>query len=242
MRPVKLDARLSSLAQMIPRCATMADIGANHGLLSAYLLQQNRVDTAIITDITESSLRPARLRFEGDPLAARVEFRVGDGLEPLGLSPDCCVISGMGGETITGILRRGIELVKDSVLVLQPNVDMPLVRAEVCALGFAITDEMLVHDGQWWYPMLRAEPSDTAVKPDARQLEIGPVLMRRGGETLLEYGRRNVRILQTAIERFDAGQPRQQSGSAQPDAEAPSSQLVERLNIWLEYINANAAL
>lgn len=221
MQPIALDARLSRVAQMVPRCAVCGDIGADHGFLSAHLLMQGRVDRMHICDISAPSLDKARRLFAGDALEQRAVFGVGDGLAPVTEPLDACVISGMGGETIMGILERGMDVVRNATLVLQPNVDADRVRTFLYDNGFAVTDEDLIFDGKWWYNLIQAQPQRGAPRPDERELLVGRILLERRHALLPEYARRQVRILEKALKPIDPQYPR-------------AAELRGRLAIWKE--------
>lgn len=221
MQPIILDARLGRVAEMVPACGVCADIGADHGFLSAWLLANDRVGRMYICDISAPSLDKARRLFAGDALEARARFAVGDGLERVEEPLDACVISGMGGETMMGILERGWQRVSGATLVLQPNVDADRVRAFLYERGFAVTDEDLIFDGRWWYSLIQARPAPGAARPDAAALMAGPKLLERRHPLLPEYARRQVRILQKALSTMDPALER-------------TAALKERLGVWEE--------
>ena len=221
MRPILLDERLTRVAGMVPKCRVCADIGADHGFLSAWLLGEGRVERMYICDISAPSLDKARRLFAGDALEERAVFAVGDGLERVTEPLDACVISGMGGETMMGILERGWDCVRGAELILQPNVDADRLRAFLYARGFEIADEELIFDGKWWYTILRARPANgDAALSDAEMLA-GPVLLERRHPLLPEYARRQVRILRGALTDIDPGLER-------------AALLRHRLEVWEE--------
>lgn len=203
MREITLDARLTRAFEMVPECRVCADIGADHGFLSAQLLMSGRVQRMHICDISAPSLDKARRLFAGDALESRAVFGVGDGLAPVDEPLDACVISGMGGETMIGIMRRGMDVIKHATLILQPNVDPDEVREFLYDNGFCVTDEDLIFDGKWWYFIIKAEPNVNAARPDDDALMVGPVLIKNRHPLLPEYARRQVRILTKALAPMD---------------------------------------
>lgn len=221
MQQITLDARLSRVADMVPECGVCADIGADHGFLSAWLLSSGRVGRMYICDISAPSLDKARRLFDGDALAERARFEVGDGLERVSEPLDACVVAGMGGETMMGILERGLGVIRGATLVLQPNVDADRVRVWLYDHGFAVTDEELIYDGRWWYSIMQAKPDAGAARPDERELLVGPVLLRRRHELLPRFAQRQVRILKNAIAPIALDNPR-------------AAELSRRLDIWKE--------
>ena len=112
-------------------------------------------------------------------------------------------IAGMGGETMIGIMRRGMDVIKHATLILQPNVDPDEVREFLYDNGFCVIDEDLIFDGKWWYFIIKAEPNVKAARPDDDALMIGPVLIKNRHPLLPEYARRQVRILTKALAPMD---------------------------------------
>ena len=102
-----LDARLGTIAAMVPRCRAVADIGCDHGLLVAALLEGGRCDYGIAADINPMPLEKARQELTRRELLAQSECRLTNGL--CGIAPvgvDAVVVAGMGGELIADILSR----------------------------------------------------------------------------------------------------------------------------------------
>ena len=58
--PLTLDSRLSAIERMIPPCRSVADIGADHGMLGAHLLLTGRCQRVQLLDVSEAGtgLRP----------------------------------------------------------------------------------------------------------------------------------------------------------------------------------------
>lgn len=80
---LSLSKRLSAVAELVPQCETLADIGTDHGLLPAFLLSSGRASRAVCTDINPLPLSSAVVTFERLGLSSLADFRVGDGLGPL---------------------------------------------------------------------------------------------------------------------------------------------------------------
>ncbi|MBQ3864353.1 MAG: SAM-dependent methyltransferase [Clostridia bacterium] len=170
---VHLDNRLHTIAEMIGQVDTLYDIGANHGLLSAYLLQAGLCRHACITDISPASLNRARYNITKTGLLDRTEFRVTDGLS--GLSPavqDGIVIAGMGTQVISGILAGACT---HAPFVLQPNLNAPELRKYLYANGFRIEEERICRAAGRFYICLRTSLSDTRIRPSLQDLWIGGI-------------------------------------------------------------------
>lgn len=207
-RHIALDARLSGVAALLGKCGIYADIGCDHGRLGAYLLQTDRVRRAVLTDISEESLKKARRLIGLLGLSSAVDFRVGDGAKALDMPVDAAVIAGMGGATIAGIVGEGRDRLAGARLVMQPNVAAMELRQALCTCGYRITDERVAPDGRRNYLIIAAEPGDAAY--DERELVVGPVLLRTLPETLAPYAAFRLRVLKKALRGAEAGSDERQ--------------------------------
>lgn len=100
-----LPNRLASIIHMIPSGSTVADIGADHGLLSLYLSQHCR--HVIATDVSASAIQGVRSIVDKYNISNKVTIYKGYGLVPLienNHNVDTLILSGMGIGTIGKIL------------------------------------------------------------------------------------------------------------------------------------------
>lgn len=121
-KQLELSPRLRLLAQWVPQGARLADVGTDHAYLPVWLDIQDRVSSAIASDLRPGPLARAREtgRIHG---ARRVEYRLCDGLAAIQPEEtDTIVIAGMGGENIAAILAAA-PWTKDGAhtLLLQPH-------------------------------------------------------------------------------------------------------------------------
>lgn len=154
-----LSARLNAVAELVPVCDTLADIGTDHGFLPLYLLKTDKVRRAVCADINPGPLESARRNFSDTGLGSRVSFRLGNGTSVL--SPgeaDVAVIAGMGGDTVAELLSADGSLTP--VFVLQPMSKTENLRQWLSENGFGIGAWSLVSDGGRLYEVLRVSRSD----------------------------------------------------------------------------------
>ena len=76
--------RFERIAQMVPPCQTAADIGCDHGKLSALLLQRKRCEKVIAADVSAFSVEKTKKLAEKLHLSQVIEVRQGSGFSVLG--------------------------------------------------------------------------------------------------------------------------------------------------------------
>ncbi len=196
MIQIELDERLSMLAALTPACRTAADVGADHGFLGAWLLQNKRCERVQFLDISAPSLEKAKRLISDMSLNDRAVFSVGDGLDALMEPAQAVVIAGMGGPTIAGIIERGREKLRGTRIIMQPNVGVAELRRRTAEAGFRIVAESLARAGGRWYVGIAAEEGE--VHYTDRELLAGPVLLRKRPKELEEYAVFRIRVLEKA--------------------------------------------
>lgn len=186
------------LAALTPACRTAADVGADHGFLGAWLLQNKRCERVQFLDISASSLEKAKRLISDMELNDRAVFSVGDGLDALMEPAQTVVIAGMGGPTIAGIIERGREKLQGTRIVMQPNVGIAELRRRTAEAGFRIVEESLSRAGGRWYVGIAAE--EGGAHYTGQELLVGPVLLRKRPKELIEYAVFRVRVLEKAYD------------------------------------------
>ena len=185
MRPPVLDERLSLAAAFFPACAYGADIGADHGRLSCFLLETGKAARMCVADISAPSLEKAKLLLAQHQLSDRADFRVGDGLTVLPKKADAIAILGMGGKTLSEILTTGKEYLQGAVLVLSAHTEIPLLRKTLSTLRYRIETEKIAVAANRFYVLLRAIPGAEVL--GEKELLLGPRLMETVPEHTAEY-------------------------------------------------------
>ena len=167
---MRLSDRLHMVADMVPGCDTVADVGCDHAYLSVWLLREGKAEKALACDVRKGPLAKAEETIRFFHMQERAETILCDGLA--GLKPgdaQVIVMAGMGGELTNRILSEGSDVAKAAdALILQPQSDWELVRRRVYSLGFVIEDENCVYEDGKYYLCMRA------VKPASAGNGSGP--------------------------------------------------------------------
>ena len=175
---VKLDERLLAAVEFVfeetagKAAPAVADVGCDHGYLSAYLMERRENLRVLACDVSAPSLQKARDYMAGKDYADRVRFAVADGLAAIDTQMDAIVIAGMGAETMLGIISGGMEKIGGAALILQANTDLPMLRTSLCAMGFAIEKEAFADAaGRHYVTLLARRAQAQAITP--RQALLG---------------------------------------------------------------------
>ena len=203
LKPPTLDERLRAAVELVPPCEICADIGADHGRLSAALLAENVAKRTLTADVSAKALTKARQTLTRLKLTDRVTFAVADGLLALNELPerraDAICVLGMGGDTIASILHAGQPLLQGATLVLGAQTMQPLVRQTIAEVGYALTDERIVRAAGRMYLLMQAKPAQAPVAYTEEELLLGPCLLRTKPAEWLPWLERKRRILRETV-------------------------------------------
>ncbi|MBR6184874.1 MAG: SAM-dependent methyltransferase [Clostridia bacterium] len=176
---------MARAAALFPACAYGADIGADHGRLSCYLLEKGVCQRMCVADISESSLKKAENLLERHGLMERADIAVGDGLKALPRPAEAIAVLGMGGRTLSGILTDGRDRLRGARLILSAHTEIAMVRETVMRLDYRIEEEQIAFAAGRSYVVFRAAPGIEALTE--RQLLLGPRLTETYQENYLHY-------------------------------------------------------
>ena len=94
---MKLTNRLLKIASLVNENKRLADIGTDHGYIPVYLLNEGKINFAILADINKGPLENARSEVKRNKLEDKVDLRLGSGIEVLKKGEvDEVIIAGMG--------------------------------------------------------------------------------------------------------------------------------------------------
>ena len=185
---MSVSARLEAIGRLIPANSRVADVGTDHAYLPVWLIERKISPFVIATDLHAGPLEAAKGSAKRAGIERGISFRLADGLEAV--SPheiDTVVIAGMGGETISGILRRTPWLTEGAYrLILQPQSKIPQLMDDLAEQGFRVLDQHLVKDGGRIYPIYEAEPGYMEAAAGGGRY-IHPALLERGDPLLGAY-------------------------------------------------------
>lgn len=173
-----MSSRLKLIASLAEDGVGVADIGTDHGILPILLRQRGYTGRIVAGDINAAPLEKARRGLEQTD-TERVELCLCNGLDGIdGSGIDTIVVAGMGGDTITGILDRGLYDLpqwngrNDYRLILHPVTKPEILRYWLINNGFAITDDIIIEDNGVLCQIICAHPGESIRYRDS-ELYIG---------------------------------------------------------------------
>lgn len=171
--------RMIAIAQMLPKCDTVADIGCDHGKLACVLIERNVCSRVIAVDISPYSVEKTRTLAKEAGIADRVDVRLGDGFAVVKTDEaQAAVLAGLGGDLITRLIGPAREI----PLVLQPMQQGDLLRRFLRQNGYCVTQERMIEENGRIQELLRVErgkyflPDDL---PEPLWDEVGALLWER---------------------------------------------------------------
>ncbi|MBR5302264.1 MAG: Nif3-like dinuclear metal center hexameric protein [Clostridia bacterium] len=198
---VQLDERLSAIAQLVLEAVSqkeapcVVDVGCDHGQLTAYLLERCAQLRMIASDVSAPSLEKAKKLFAAKGFGDRVRTVVADGLGGVDCPADVIVMAGMGAQTILKIITEGREKIGKAMLIMQSNVDLPMLREQLAQKGFAVEREAFSYAaGRHYVTMMARAALPQAMDAHAALLGTAAQGIKSEGQYAYFAWQRGVRI------------------------------------------------
>ncbi len=205
-----LTERMKKIVKMTPESDTVADIGADHALVSIELYKSGKAKKVYACDINEGPVGLAK-RNIAEAGAKGVTALLSDGLNAVYDKADTVIIAGMGGELIAGILEKyPLEKIKN--FVLQPMNRADKLREALLRLRLKIDDECLVSDMGRIYAVIRASHGEMELS--RAEVLSGPVIIKKRGELFPRYLDRIIRYEESKTKSAEDGKVHEENVSA----------------------------
>lgn len=176
----KLDERLLIAAGYVRFGTVAADIGCDHGKLSANLAASGKVKKVIAVDVRRHPLSKAEKLFKSLSLDGICECRLGDGLSVLKKDEaQDIIIAGMSGVTIAQILTDpNADINKEQQFILVPTCKPDHLRRALYNNGFYIIDETAAEAAEKFYTVICAGYDGEKKEPDEYFCLLGKIAGR----------------------------------------------------------------
>ena len=180
----QLTPRLKMITDLVPPSSCVCDIGTDHGYVPIYLAKKGIAEKVIAADIKKGPLLQAEKNIALFDAADKVETRLSNGFSAINENEvDCCVIAGMGGETIAEILENEKGC---TYFVLQMQTAHKHLRNYLSTHGYMIIKESVCREGNKMYTAVLATRGKCSALSET-ELEIGPVLLKERPALFYDY-------------------------------------------------------
>ena len=171
-----LDARLSAAAELVRPGEPVADIGCDHGKLTAVLAASGKYPKVIGADLRPGPLAKAEQTLECAGCKDRAELRLGDGLSVL--SPgevSTIVLAGVSAQTTWEIIEKApwVSAPGGPRLVMVPATRHSDLRRWLWEHGFAFAADRPVQAAGRWYAVMAAEYTGQVKTPTFQECLFG---------------------------------------------------------------------
>ena len=182
---IRISKRLKIIHDMVPK-SVVADIGSDHGKLMIALVQSGKITKGYAVENKEGPFERLRSNLIRYHVEDKVTPLFSDGLKDVTRDVGTIVIAGMGGSAIVNILKSHPEkMVRVQTIIIDAHTSIPLVRKEICQMGFAIADEKIIKEDNIFYEIIKFVKAEKAIISD-EDLEFGPILRQEKSATFKE--------------------------------------------------------
>lgn len=151
---MKISERLSTIASFIDKDAFVMDVGADHGLLEKYLIDNEIVKHIIAVENKKGPLDILKNNLIGYDIT----ISYSDGIKDITPEVDTLVLAGMGGMLIVNILNSDSSKLKNvKHIIIDAHKDIEFVRREISKLGYYIKTEKIVYENNIYYFVINFE-------------------------------------------------------------------------------------
>lgn len=201
----KLSKRLQVVANLIQDNKKIIDIGCDHGLLSIYLAEKYKNIKIIASDVNKNALNSAIENIKKSSMQDIIETRLGNGLEVVTKDEiDTIVISGMGSNTIVGILKKSKDkLANVNNIIVQSNTDLYFLRKNITRIGYYIEEELLVEDKNIIYTVIKFTKGRK--KYTYKELYLGPILLNKKDKLFQKKMEKELKTMKMIIKNITKG-------------------------------------
>lgn len=182
---LNLDKRLETIVSLCDRHKVIADVGCDHGLVTAELILQEKAEKVVSTEISKECLNKAIMLANKINILPFISFRECDGFALVTKHDkvEQAVIAGMGGKKIIEIMQNKPKKLWN--FVLQPMSDVVELRKFLLANKYRFVIDKLIYDNGKYYNVIKV--SKGKQKMSDLEIEFGFSNFRENYEVLYQY-------------------------------------------------------
>ena len=203
-----ISRRIMRLIEMVPKCASMVDVGTDHGYVPIGVIKAGKAERAVASDVRKGPLKIAEMNILEEGLSDRISIAMGSGLTTIRPHEvEGAVIAGMGGNLVKDILIDSMDVVRTlSFLIIQPAQNPEVIREYLYTGPYEIISEDLVKedDGRYYeYIMVRHTGKISEQIEAPLGYEVSPYLLKNGHPLLSGFIGEKLREAENIILKLD---------------------------------------
>jgi len=170
MKNISIDDRLKSIALLVDKCDSIADIGTDHGYLPIYLINNNIAKYAYACDVATGPLNSAKENIAKYQLEDKITTILSDGLEKVPYV-NTVIMAGMGGNLIAQLLNN--KKLNYDTYILQANNNIDDLRRYLTNNNYEIIDEVVTYAHKKYYEIIKVVKGFQSL--NELQIKYGPI-------------------------------------------------------------------
>ena len=184
---LNLSPRLETIIDLCDHVKTIADIGCDHGYVTAELVLEEKAQKVIASDKSASCLNKAVLLCDSMNINNFISFREGNGFEVITKRDkvNLAIIAGMGGKEIISILEKRPKKLYN--FIFQPQSDIVLLRQYLINNGFEFVVDKLVKDANRYYNVIKVQKCKKPREYNNLEVYFGVTNFRENYQLFYEY-------------------------------------------------------
>lgn len=197
----RLSKRLSLAASYVKTGSCVCDVGTDHGYLPVFLYKSGICKSVCATEINKKPLYNAKSTFE--KYNADIDIYLCDGIEAVPKDKiQTVIITGMGGDVISGIIDRAPVLFKEGInLILQPMTAARELREYLSSKGFKVCREEAVVDTNRVYSVMDVSYTGVSYTLSPALYRIG--ILKPDSEANIVYIKRQKRLIEELLNKLE---------------------------------------
>lgn len=194
-----LSNRLETILNMIPLSFCIADIGADHGLVSREIIKRNIAERVFAVENKIGPFKRLEKEVNSSLLTSRITLSLSSGISKLPSDVDTVVIAGMGGKLIAKILVDDKDKLENvNYLLVDGHSDLEYLRSSITKLGFKIEKEQILEEDEVFYEIILFSKGECNYSDD--ELRFGPFLKEEKSSIFLKKWTKQVKKYQLLLE------------------------------------------
>lgn len=184
-----ISLRLKTIAKMVDKCNSVADIGTDHGYIPIYLVKNKLCNKVIASDINKGPVEKAKFNINLEGMNDTIECRLAAGLKAIRPKEvSSFIVAGMGGNLIRDIIEEDLEVFKNvDYAILQPVQNPEVLRKYLIEKGYQIINEEICLDENKYYEIIKVRYDNKPKILDYIYYLIGEKLIEKKHVLLKDY-------------------------------------------------------